>query len=275
MMQASNKMQKSSSKLPAVKSFEDGLEIYFLTGQEYLYQTLYCIQSLSKVTTTKFKFILVDDGSFTIELENQIQKQLPGAVIVNATLIQKNLENVLPEILFPVLHQKRKVYPHLKKLTDVHTLSSNSDWKLVLDSDMLFWSSPNDIVAWLQHPTQPIYMLDCQQSYGYEEALMQQLSKTAIPKLVNVGVIGLNSKNLNWKGLENWIVELEKAEGTSYYLEQALTAMLIGEQASVILTKQEYQVNPSKQSIDATEGTLHHYVDLSKEGYFKKAWKKI
>ena len=51
--------------------------------------------------------------------------------------------------------------------------------------------------------------------------------------------------------------------------------MLIGEVKSTILPADENIVNPSTKAIEGQEGKLHHYVDLSKEGYFKQAWKKI
>jgi predicted component of type VI protein secretion system len=58
-------------------------------------------------------------------------------------------------------------------------------------------------------------------------------------------------------------------------LEQALTAMLIGETEAAVLPADEYMVNPQMKAIEEKTGVLHHYVDLSKEGYFKKAWRMI
>ncbi|TSD65870.1 glycosyltransferase family 2 protein [Inquilinus sp. KBS0705] len=270
MMVASLAMQKASASLPPVQSHADGFSIYFLTGKNYLYQTLFCIQSLVKSSTEKFKFILVDDGSFDEVLMERIKRQLPGAVIIDKETIDKNLQETLPVDSFPYLHHKRAVYPHIKKLTDIHTLPGD-DWKLVLDSDMLFWAYPTDILNWLKHPDKPIHMIDCVESYGYTANLMEKLSASTIKPLINVGAVGLNSKHINWHNVEHWVKELETAEGTSYYLEQALTAMLIGHKPTIALDTDNYIVNPT----DNAKGVLHHYVDLSKEYYYKSAWKKF
>jgi hypothetical protein len=88
-----------------------------------------------------------------------------------------------------------------------------------------------------------------------------------------VGAIGLKSEAINWNKLENWVKTLEEQEGTSYYLEQALSAMLIGKIDATVLKTGDYIVNPSADQIKNKTGILHHYVDLSKEGYFKHAWK--
>ncbi len=272
MMADKEKMAKASVNLPPVTSHFDGLPVYFLTGKNYLYQTLFCIQSLSKFSDTKFNFTLVDDGSFDGRLIQQISRLLPGATIINAADIEKNLARFNIKESYPDLYAKRNIYPHLKKLTDIHTISG-AEWKLVLDSDMLFWDCPTEMIKWLENPAMPIHMRDCVESYGYTQKLMELLSGDKIPELLNVGIIGLESTDINWAELDKWIKELERLEGTSYYLEQALSAMLVGSKTSVVLNEQQYVVNPEKMA--GTGDILHHYVDLSKRIYFSEAWKKL
>ncbi|AYL97256.1 glycosyl transferase [Mucilaginibacter celer] len=274
-MMASRKlMEKASFSLPPVISAKEGLPVYFLTGKNYLYQTLFCIRSLVLVSKIKLRFLLVDDGSFDEELINHIKKQLPEATIITKEIIAQNLENIIPPAQFPHLHHKRAVYPHIKKLTDIHTIPGD-DWKLVLDSDMLFWREPREMLEWLHHPQRPLHMVDCDEAYGYSKKLMEELAGKTIKPLVNVGAIGLNSNAINWQNIERWVEVLEQREGTSYYLEQALSAMLIGDDNAVVLPPGKYIVNPCKATIAAQNGVLHHYVDLSKEGYYKLAWKKL
>ena len=272
-LNSQKEMISKSEHLTPVKSHTDGLPIYFLTGKKYLYQTLFCIQSLIKVTDKKFRFVLIDDGTFDEEITTKIVQLLPHADIITAAIINKNLYKILPENEFPILHQKRKEYPHIKKLTDIHTIPGT--WKLVLDSDMLFWNEPKQIIDWLNNPSAPLHMTDCERSYGYSENLMEKLKGHKIPDLINVGVLGLNSEAINWKDLEHWISVLEKQEGKTYYLEQALSAMLIADLQAEALDTGNYKVNPTKEEALNNVGVLHHYVDLSKEWYFKFAWKKL
>ena len=267
-------MEKAAINLPAVQSHSNGLPLYFLTGKNYLYQTLFCIQSLNKCSSEHFKFILVDDGTFSPEIISQIKRQLPGAEIIIAGIIEKNLEAVLPKDKFPVLHHKRSEYPHIKKLTDVHTIPGNS-WKIVLDSDMMFWDNPDELIAWLKHPDKPVHMVDCEESYGYPHKLMEQLAGAIVASKLNVGIIGLESDVIDWQMLENWIIKLETTGGKSYYLEQALSTMLVAGCDCLVLNKDKYIVNPGNDTILNAHGTLHHYVDLSKKGYYTKAWRKV
>jgi hypothetical protein len=274
MTDGNKEMKLAVHDLPVSMAFNDGLPVYFLTGGKYIHQTLFCINSLLKVSKEKYHFFLVDDGTFNATIVGLIAEKLPGATIVSAEQINENLATYLPADKFPVLNFKRKTYPHIKKLTDIHT-SSPTGWKLVLDSDMLFWKEPTAINNWLKRTDRPIHMVDSEESYGYKTDLMQEICGGIIPSLLNVGVIGLNSADLKWEKLEEWVVALEENEGTSYYLEQALTAMIVSGTDAVVLNKNDYKVNPTHLDLELESNVLHHYVDLSKEVYYKKAWKLI
>jgi len=272
MMAGKREMIKASFFLPPVTSVPNGYKIYFLTGKNYLYQTLFCAYSLTKTSKIPFQFTLIDDGSFDQQLISRATIQMPGVKIITKEEITANLEAKLPPKDFPYLQNKRKVYPHIKKLIDVHTLE-DEDYKLVLDSDMLFWREPKEMINWLKKPIGTLHMIDCEESYGYDKNLMESICKAKIPEMVNVGIIGLNSKSINWMAVENWGKTLEETEGASYFLEQALSAMIIASQERTILSIENYIVNPKngkeKQKI------LGHYVDLSKENYFNQSWKVV
>lgn len=273
MMDGRKKMMKVSATLSSIKSYPDGFPIYFLTGKDYLFQTLFCAYSLTKVTKEKFQFVLVDDGSFDQDLIKNIKKQMPNVRLVLKDEIENNLNNIIPQSKYPYLHHKRRVYPHIKKLTDIHTLD-NTTFKLVLDSDMLFWNQPTELISWLKNPIGCIYMLDSEESYGYDKQFMKSLCGYEIPNFMNVGAIGIDSGIINWNDIELWSKTLEAKEGTSYFLEQALSAMLIAKEDKTILQKEEYIVNPQTNE-NLKHVKLHHYVDLSKKYYFEQAWEQV
>lgn len=273
--QARKEMQKKAFTLRQVPfvEYSKPLEVAFLTGKKYWYQTAFCAYSLSKVSSYPIKFIFYDDGTFDKVLSEQIKLQFPLSIIISIEEIEENLASKIPLNKFPKLHHKRKVYPHIKKLIDVHTNSYG--WKLLLDSDMIFFKSPDMMIQWLKKPQQPLHMIDVYNAYGYSIDLMQQLAKAPIPQRVNVGMIGLNGELIDWEKIEYWINELEKKEGASYYLEQALTAMIIADKNCIAAPADTYIVLPSKTEVEQPSAILHHYVAEAKEWYFKRAWKNI
>jgi hypothetical protein len=250
------------------------LTIYFLTGEKYWYQTAFCLYSLQKVSSNfLIKGIFVDDGTFTGELKTQMLEQFPSASIVSRHETENLLNLHLPADKYPVIRKKRLIYPHLKKLTDVHFQPGG--WKLVLDSDMLFFKYPEALINWLQAPKTSFFLRDPVTSYHYTIALMEQLTGKPVRQHLNVGLVGLKSAAIDWDAIELWITELEKAEGKSYLLEQALSAMIVAGQITNIAPPGDYLVLPTQLQVSEQAGVLHHYVAESKEWYYKTAWRKI
>lgn len=249
------------------------LTVYFLTGERYWYQTAFCLHSLQKVCSSLLiKAVLIDDGTFTGELKTQMQQQFPSASIISKHETDDLLNLHLPADKYPVIRKKRLVYPHLKKLTDVHF--QPGEWKLVLDSDMLFFKYPEAMVNWLQAPKKSFFLHDPITSYHYSIPLMQQLAGHPIYPNINVGAAGLKSDDINWDFVESWIEIMEKQEGKSYLLEQALSAMIAPNDA-IIANKNDYIVMPDETEVKNQMAALHHYVAASKEWYYKTAWRTI
>lgn len=268
MRQGQKAMKTAAEKLRFLDS-ESRFELHFLTGKNYLYQTLFCIKSLELAAKESFTVHLYDDGTFSDRLIAQISNQIPGAVIHHKKDIDHRLAAHLPAERFPYLNKKRSIYPHIKKLTDIHCGSAG--WKLVLDSDMLFNRNPEEMMTWLSHPTSPVCMQDCVNAYGFPKSAMEALTGNPIIDLMNVGIIGIQSESINWENVEKWASELESTFGNSYYLEQGLTAMILSGKKCIVLPPENYVVNPTRIG----NAMALHFVDLSKALYFRKAWKNI
>jgi hypothetical protein len=203
----------------------------------------------------------------------EFSRDFPGLQVQGATDIEGVLDKYLPAKKFPVLRHRRHVYPHLRKLTDVH--AGSAGWKLVLDSDMLFHRRPDFLLDWISNPDRPCYMLDVENAYGYTIGLMTELAGKPIPSRVNVGMCGLRSDMIDWEMLEIWCKMLLDREGSHYLLEQALTAMLLAGTSCAIAPPDQYIVRPDRAETEHPQAALHHYVAESKARYFQFGWKYL
>ncbi len=272
MLSAQKDMAIAAAKLFVFNenNFLKELDVCFLTGKKFWYQTLFCAYSLQKVIPNPIHFTFYDDG--TLDQVANIKGQIPNSTVIYTSEIESRLSSYLPLEKYPYLHHKRIVYKHIRKLTDVYV--GTRGWRLMLDSDMLFTHTPTEIVDWLSNPTMPIYMQEEESAYGFPKDYMEGLSNSTIPDCINVGCLGLNDRLIDWDKLEYWAKNLEETFGTCYYLEQALSAMIIGNNDSLRLDRDRYVVYP-KASLIYDNANLFHYVDLSKAEYFRNAWKKI
>jgi hypothetical protein len=138
---------------------------------------------------------------------------------------------------------------------------------------MLFFRRPETMLGWLAAPERPVHMIDVHDAYGYPAASLAALTKEPVPEKLNVGVCGFRSEGIDWDFLEHAATTLIRQHGTSYYLEQALVALLASTQHPIRLSAADYRLMPDENECRHPTATLHHYVDLSKRGYFRHAWR--
>ncbi len=259
-----------TARMPPAAQFP---ELHFLTGKKFWYQTAFCLHSLQLHTGVTFRAVLHDDGSFDDATIARLRTLFPAAEIRRRADNDAIFATLLPPARFPFLHDRRRHYPNILKLTDVH--AGARGWRLVLDSDMLFFRRPDFLLTWLAAPGRPLHMVDVGDAYGYPTALMAELAGAPIPHLVNVGLTGLQSDALDWEQLESWCRRLIETHGTSYYLEQALIAMLLAGRSCAVAPREDYILMPALAECLAPRAVLHHYVAESKRGYFRHSWRHI
>lgn len=268
-------MEMAATTLPRVEFAGPSLEIWYLTGNKFWYQTVFCAWSLANYSKRNIALRLVDDGTLTELQINHMRRIFSDVNVHTASSCDSTINKLLPVEKFPRLRGLRSVYPHIRKLTDVHVGSTGK--KLVLDSDMLFFSCPQSLVNWLESNTvvSPIYMKDVVECYGYPRPFLERLAGKKLPQRVNVGICGLHSDTMDWGELEYWCEELQSRFGNSYYLEQALVAMLVARQNGFQVPSEDYIVLPSFRQVKNKAGILQHYVAESKKHYFKFGWQGV
>jgi hypothetical protein len=266
-------MEASAENLPALVGAPPTSPLCFhiLTGRRFWYQTAYCLASLANEAGKTIRAEIYDDGSLTPELEAKLLRLGDGLRIHRQPSIVQRLEEHLPEARFPVLRELWRSYPNIRKLTDIH--AGASGWKLVIDSDLLFFRCADVMLRWLEEPSALLHAVDAIESYGYSRALMERLAGAAIPSKVNVGLCGLRSDSLDWEELEAWCAHLIAAERRSYFLEQALVAMLAARTRAVVAPAEDYVTMPSRAEVEAPKAVMHHYVAESKRWYFRHGWR--
>lgn len=265
-------MEAAAYSLPLPPQFSGSpLELHLLTGRRFWFQTAFCLWTLARHSTRPLAPIIYDDGSLEPAYRDPLARLFPGIRFIGQNEIIGRLDQFLPAAKFPVLRERWLNYPNLRKLTDPHVGATG--WKLVLDSDLLFFRRPDFIIDWLNQPTRPLHAVDCETSYGYSRPLMTELAGTPTAELVNVGLTGLRSEELDWERLETWCRVLIDRERTNYYLEQALVAILLAGRTCAIAPAADYVTMPVAPEATACRAVMHHYVADSKRWYFQTNWR--
>lgn len=248
------------------------LGLHLLTGRRFWYQTAFCLWSLARRTGRPLAPVIYDDGTLTEEFRVPLARLFPATRFVTQAKTITRLDELLPTAKFPALRERWLHYPNLRKLTDPHLGSTG--WKLVLDSDLLFFHRPDFLLQWLDAPARPLHAVDCETSYGYSRPLMNELAGAPVADLVNVGLTGLDSSELDWQKLEYWCRTLIAHEQTNYYLEQALVAMLVAGRTCAIAPAVDYVTLPEIPEARECRAIMHHYVAHAKRWYFQHNWRR-
>jgi hypothetical protein len=269
-------MELAATRLPALTPADAThapLELHLLTGRRFWYQSAFCLWSFALHAQRRIAPLVYDDGTLAEEQRAILAAIFPLARFVPRGETLLRLDEHLPAARFPVLRERWQHYPNIRKLTDIHTGSTG--WKLVIDSDLLFFRRPSLLIKWLDKPARPLHAVDIENSYGYSRPLLESLAGAPLADFVNVGLCGLNSSELDWEKLEHWCRVLLEKEGASYYLEQALVAMLVASRECTVAPAASYVTLPRPPEALACDAVMHHYVAESKRWYFQSNWFRV
>lgn len=260
--------------LPARPGDAPAFPVHLLSGRRFAYQTAFCLHSLARVSPSRLAPEIYDDGTLDAASQETILRLFPHAKIHPQPGLIARLDEHLPASRFPVLRERWVNYPHIRKLTDIH--AGRSGWRLVLDSDLLFWREPRLLLDWAAAPDRPLHATDCEENYGYPRELLERVAGVSIPPRVNVGLCGLRSHAIDWEFVEHAAATLIRERGTSYYLEQALCALLIARHpgGATAAPFSDYITMPAAGEISRPTAVMHHYVDLSRDAYHVSAWRR-
>ena len=267
-------MKLAATRLPPLAARPAGptAEIAFLSGPKYWHQTLFCFVSLQSQVPFRVTPIVYDDGAMDRHTEDLIRRVVPWVRFVTAAETEDRLAALLPESRFPALRARRRVYPHLRKLIDVH--AGSSEFRLVADSDMLFFREPAEVAQWFAQPCW-LYMQDVATAYGYPADFLADLAGAPVPEAINVGLYAVDGAAIDWDKVEHWCDRQIAEHGPHYVQEQALTAMLFAGRSATVLARNDYVVMPDAAEGAKCSAVLHHYVDISKRAYFRHNWRKV
>lgn len=247
------------------------LPLHALIGARYLAEACLLAHSLSRATRQPVAPRFYDDGTLTPDDCALLRAKLPRSTIILRPEIEQRLAEQLPESRFPCLHRLRPAYPHIRKLTDIHLFPG--DWKLVSDADILFFARPTALLGHMSSQ-RACHMVDIAPAYGVPQAALEALAGRPVHPRINVGLCHLPSPAIDWEFVEHCAATILATHGFTYYLEQALTAILLARLDAVPLPPSDYIVYPDAPSARAAVAAALHYVDDSRAYYYDFGWRQ-
>ncbi|MDL5055462.1 hypothetical protein QQ056_18185 [Oscillatoria laete-virens NRMC-F 0139] len=165
-----------------------------------------------------------DDGSLSQKYQKELPDLLPGCRVIGskeaADFIQKRLQN------HPLSGECRQIHPLCRKLFDIPLMTTKQKI-LMIDTDILFFRHPDQILNWLCEPSQHTLFMEDIQDATVNPAFdfARQKGFTMIPK-VNTGIVGMNREIYDLDFFEECLAQTDMIKSDRWFIEQSLFALL-------------------------------------------------
>ena len=270
--QARREMIAAAKVLPPLTApqGQDTVEIAFLSGEHFWWNPV--LRRLAADPFSGAHLTMVhDDGTFNEVTWSAFSRVVPWARLVAGAEIETALKAHFRSAASLPCVAVGSAIP-ICASSPISTSAAAAGWRFC---NSTCWSFVRQKRCWAGslHRTVPVASEHIS-AYGYSPRLMRELAGAEPPARVNVGVCGLRSDAIDWDRPEYWCREMLECEGTHYFQEQALTAMLLTGQECHRFGPPDYVVMPSLAEGRRPAAALHHYVSSSKRSYFQHGWRR-
>ena len=247
--------------------------VRFLTGARFAHQTVFCAHSFCRTTGVRPRFEFFDDGTLSAAQAELLLRVFPSSTVIPAAESLAAVERHLPADRFPALRRARACSPLMRKLLDLH--AGRRSPVLYLDSDMLFFACPDELLAWLRNPEGALHMTEAGNGAYVDDPATLALLFGRVPVPVNTGIVALDDTLIDWPALERAGAALDLTRRVHEWAEQTLFAWLLGNLDSQPLNRARYRVCTSRADLTGPQPVLRHYVHKAKMPYVAGAWRGI
>jgi hypothetical protein len=262
--------QKTTNCIPG----HQPTEITLVGGQKQRDLLFVCLMSIYKTWPSVPPVCVVSDGTMTPELRKSLVTIFPGSRVVSDAEQEDALERQFPTSAYPALRGLRQYYVQIRKMLDVCSQTDNRI--LLLDTDTVFYRTPEALFRYLEKGSPSCYLLDpCADSYGYPLGALRGLSGATLKPRINVGLLAIDVDQIDWPKVESWARHLLDVFGFNFFIEQALWALILSEREACALPEADYICMPCAKQARSRSAVFHHYVSPSRHLFYAYGWQPI
>ena len=237
--------------------------VNYLTGSNFLYQTIYSAYSLIALGQATVGLRIINDDSLSSADIEVLHRIFPDRIRVEPLDAQEAImESIFPRSRFPALRLSRDEGALWRKLTDVH--GGRSGWTTFIDSDTFFYRPPVRLFADRQLSAPALYSADHHSNYGLPIPVLSKIIGHSVRERINSGLVKLKSDSIDWEKMEFWLSQMRANAVHPNFLEQGLTALHLSFGAAEALPETDYKLTPSIHEVRRPTAVFHHFAGNSK-----------
>lgn len=212
------------SQPPITGLTDDSCEIHVLTSAEDWIMLLWALRTFYRTSRANYRLCVHEDGTLPPAAWNRLHGQFPDARIISRSDADHRMAAALRDA--PRCAEYRRKHPLLLKTFDFQVFLQ-SERLLLLDSDILFFSRPDALLARLNDPSYRRNTLNRDWAYGYsvtpEELARHGLAQ--VEPFINSGLGLLHAGSIRLEWCEDYFARLPSLPSHPHRIEQTLIAL--------------------------------------------------
>lgn len=238
--------------------------IHILTGKDDWRLALWMLASFHYFTKRRWLVMVHDDGTLSAEAAAIFRASFPGLKLITRAEADAFMEPRLKS--HPRCRAYRESHPLALKIFDVPEMS-RGERILILDSDVLFFARPDDILDWVEcRRDECRFIRDVAESSNVSAEEARERLEIALWPCVNSGVCLLPSAVVDLDFCERCFEQTGILGGHIWRVEQTLFALCASRYGRGGLLPNSYEVVLTPNG--AVSATARHYVGAVRDRFY-------
>lgn len=214
------------------------IEIHILTSHGSIDMCLAAIASFSVNCGAGIFVVIHDDGTLVQDDRDLVNKYFIDVKIIGSRDADKEVLPILSGYKYCRRFRRESVFA--KKLFDMYFFAKNNKY-MVVDTDVLFFSYPSEIIDWFMSPKEYItYNWD---PYDYSQLFLKKISKDLMTNYksgLNTGMFCFVKKMFDLSLLEEYLRYFYENNGIEWVTEQNCFNLLSSRTECIELSRDKY-----------------------------------
>ncbi|HTQ41034.1 MAG TPA: hypothetical protein VMJ32_18615 [Pirellulales bacterium] len=248
----------------------DTIEVFTLTGKKDWLNLIWSLKSFYRFAARSYPLTILDDGTLTNNEDEMLLLHFPQARLIRAVASDAIMMQELSD--YPRCQCYRRLHPLARKCFDVGCFI-RAPRVLLLDSDVLFFREPTELLFRIDKPTIMNYFnADVAPALNIGAVEASRKFNIELNERINSGLCLLSSAVFNLDWMEEFLCCDSIWANKIWRIEQTLLALAASRVGVELLPEREYRV-----SLQAgTDGcAAKHYVGAVRHLMYREGLAKL
>jgi len=246
--------------------------VHVLTGGKDWRLSAWMLASFFHFTEVAWPVVIHDDGTLTEEARNGLSSLFEGSRIIDRAEADAEMEKVLRP--YPFCSDYRLSHPLAVKIFDMAHYAGD-DRFLIIDSDVLFFARPGEIIDWATGPDTRAcwFNEDVQEAALITAEEAREELDIKLWSRVNSGLCLIHKQAIDYDLCDRALALTSILTGQIWRIEQTLFALCASHAGRGGLLPKTYEVSLKRR---ASSGTIaRHYVGKVRDRFYGEGLKRL